>query len=100
MKYFFLAEIIPVSFNIFFNCIITVNKYNSKYLKEETLKKLFTVEISFYFNSKEEINEINIMINILFDVYKIQKNVVLINYKSKINSYIFSFSDREKTFIY
>lgn len=58
------------------------------------------VEISFYFNYKEEINEINIMINILFDVYKIQKNVVLINYKSKINSYIFSFSDREKTFTY
>ena len=55
------------------------------------------VEISFYFNYGKEINIVN---NILFDVYKVQKNVVLINYKSKINSYIFSFSDREKTFIY
>ena len=58
------------------------------------------VEISFYFNYGEEINKITIVNNILFDVYKVQKNVVLINYKSKINSYIFSFSDREKTFIY
>lgn len=58
------------------------------------------VEISFYFNYAEEINKITIVNNILFDVYKVQKNVVLINYKSKINSYIFSFSDREKTFIY
>ena len=46
------------------------------------------VEISFYFNY--EINKITIMNNILFDVYKVQKNIVLINYKSKINSYIFS----------
>ena len=58
------------------------------------------VEISFFFNYEDEINEINIVNKILFDVYNIQKNVVLINYKSKINSYIFSFSDREKTFIY
>ena len=58
------------------------------------------VEISFFFNYKDEINEINIINKILFDVYNIQKNVVLINYKSKINSYIFSFSDREKTFTY
>ena len=58
------------------------------------------VEISFFFNYEDEINEINIVNKILFDVYNIQKNVVLINYKSKINSYIFSFSDREKTFTY
>ena len=58
------------------------------------------VEISFYFNYGEEINKITIMNNILFDVYKVQKNIVLINYKSKINSYIFSVSDSEKTFIY
>ena len=56
------------------------------------------VEISFYFNYGESINKISIMNNILFDVFKVQKNVVLINYKSKINS-IFSFLI-EKTFIY
>jgi hypothetical protein len=58
------------------------------------------VEISCSFNYKEDINEINIINNILFGVYEIQKNVVFIKVEKESKSYIFSFSDREKTFIY
>ena len=42
----------------------------------------------------------NIINNILFGVYEIQKNVVFIKVEKESKSYIFSFSDREKTFIY
>ena len=58
------------------------------------------LEISCSFNYKEDINEINIINNILFGVYEIQKNVVFIKVEKESKSYIFSFSDREKTFIY
>ena len=58
------------------------------------------LEISCSFNYKEDINEINIINNILFGVYEIQKNVVFIKVEKQSKSYIFSFSDREKTFIY
>ena len=58
------------------------------------------VEISCSFNYNEDINKINISNNILFGVYEIQKNVVFIRVEKESKSYIFSFSDREKTFIY
>ena len=58
------------------------------------------VEISFSFKSNSIINNISVTNNILFDVYRIQKNVTLINFENKTKSYIFSFSDREKTFTY
>jgi len=53
-----------------------------------------------YKNKEIEFNEINIINNILFEVYKIQKNVVFINVEKQSKSHIFSFSDREKTFSY
>ena len=58
------------------------------------------VEISFSFKSNSIINNISVKNNILFDVYRIQKNVTIINFENKTKSYIFSFSDREKTFTY
>ena len=58
------------------------------------------VEISCSFDYEGDINEINIINNILFGVYEIQKNVVFIRVEKQSKSYIFSFSDREKTFIY
>jgi hypothetical protein len=58
------------------------------------------VEISCSFDFKKDFNEINIINNILFEVYKIQKNVVFINVEKQSKSHIFSFSDREKTFSY
>ncbi len=58
------------------------------------------VEISCSFDFKKDFNEINIINNILFEVYKIQKNVVFINVEKQSISHIFSFSDREKTFSY
>ena len=58
------------------------------------------VEISFSFKSQSIINNISVSNNILFDVYRIQKNITLINFENKTKSYVFSFSDREKTFTY
>ena len=58
------------------------------------------IEISFSFKYKESPNKISIINNILFDIYKIQKNVVLINYKNKTKSHIFSNQNREKIFNY
>ena len=58
------------------------------------------VEISFSFKSNSIINNISVTNNILFDVYRIQKNVTLINFENKTKSHIFSFTDREKTFTY
>ena len=58
------------------------------------------VEISFSFKSNSIINNISVTNNILFDVYRIQKNVTIINFENKTKSHIFSFTDREKTFTY
>ena len=58
------------------------------------------VEISFSFKSNSIINNISVKNNILFDVYRIQKNVTIINFENKTKSHIFSFTDREKTFTY
>ena len=58
------------------------------------------VETSFYFKSQLRINKISVKNNILFDIYKIQKNVTLIISENQTKSHIFSFSNREKTFTY
>ena len=58
------------------------------------------VEVSCVININDSINEINLFNNILFEIYKIQKNVVFIRTENQNKSYIFSFSDREKTFNY
>ena len=58
------------------------------------------VEIYLSFETRGDINNIKIYNNILFDVFQVQKNVVLINLENQNQSHIFSFSDREKTFIY
>ena len=58
------------------------------------------VEISFSFKSNSIINNISVTNNILFDVFRIQKNVTIINFENKTKSHIFSFTDREKTFTY
>ena len=58
------------------------------------------VEIYLSFETRGDINNIKVYNNILFDVFQVQKNVVLINLKNQNQSYIFSYSDREKTFNY
>ena len=58
------------------------------------------VEIYLSFETRGDINNIKVYNNILFDVFQVQKNVVLINLENQNQSYIFSFSDREKTFNY
>ena len=58
------------------------------------------VETSFHFKSQLRINKISVKNNILFDIYKIQKNVTLIISENQTKSHIFSFSNREKTFTY
>ena len=58
------------------------------------------VEIYLSFETIGDINNIKVYNNILFDVFQVQKNVVLINLENQNQSNIFSFSDREKTFTY
>ena len=58
------------------------------------------VEIYLSFETIGDINNIKVYNNILFDVFQVQKNVVLINLENQNQSYIFSYSDREKTFNY
>ena len=58
------------------------------------------VEIYLSFETRGDIKNIKVYNNILFDVFQVQKNVVLINLKNQNQSYIFSYSDREKTFNY
>ena len=58
------------------------------------------VEIYLSFETRGDINNIKVYNNILFDVFQVQKNVVLINLENQTQSHIFSFSDREKTFNY
>ena len=58
------------------------------------------VEIYLSFETRGDINNIKVYNNILFDVFQVQKNVVLINLENQNQSYIFSYSDREKTFNY
>ena len=72
-----------------------INLSNFKYNLENDV-----VEVSCVININDSINEINLFNNILFEIYKIQKNVVFIRTENQNKSYIFSFSDREKTFNY
>ena len=58
------------------------------------------VEIYLSFETRGDINNIKVYNNILFDVFQVQKNVVLINLENQNQSHIFSYSDREKTFTY
>jgi hypothetical protein len=58
------------------------------------------VVIYLSFETKGDINSIKVSNNILFDVFRVQKNVVLINFENQTQSHVFSFSDREKTFTY
>ena len=58
------------------------------------------VEIYLSFETRGDINNIKVYNNILFDVFQVQKNVVLINLENQNESLIFSYSDREKTFNY
>tara|TARA_Y100000768_G_scaffold386488_1_gene375015 strand:- start:311 stop:778 length:468 start_codon:yes stop_codon:yes gene_type:complete len=58
------------------------------------------VVIYLSFETKGEIYNIKVSNNILFDVFRVQKNVVLINFENQTQSHIFSFSDREKIFTY
>ena len=58
------------------------------------------VEIYLSFETRGDINNIKVYNNILFDVFQVQKNVVLINLENQNQSHIFSYSDREKTFNY
>ena len=58
------------------------------------------VEIYLSFETRGDINNIKVYNNILFDVFQVQKNVVLINLENQNQSNIVSYSDREKTFNY
>ena len=81
-----------------FQLIIDNSKINLSNLKYNLENDV--VEVSCVINIKDSINEINLFNNILFEIYKIQKNVVFIRTENQNKSYIFSFSDREKTFNY
>ena len=58
------------------------------------------IVINLSFEKKGNIYNIKVSNNILFDVFQVQKNVVLINFENQTQSHILSFSDREKTFTY
>jgi len=81
-----------------FKLSIDKSKINISIINYQLINDL--VEISFSFKSELRIDNISITNNILFDVYRVQKNVTLINFENQTKSHIFSFSDREKTFTY
>ena len=81
-----------------FKLSIDKSKINIKIINYQLINDL--VEISFSFKSELRIDNISVTNNILFDVYRVQKNVTLINFENQTKSHIFSFSDREKTFTY
>ena len=58
------------------------------------------IVINLSFEKKGNIYNIKVSNNILFDIFQVQKNVILINFENQIQSHILSFSDREKTFTY
>ena len=81
-----------------FKLSIDKSKINISIINYQLINDL--VEISFSFKSELRIDNISVTNNILFDVYRVQKNVTLINFENQTKSHIFSFSDREKTFTY
>ena len=79
---------------------LTIDKSKINYMMIDLQLINDLVETSFHFKSQLRINKISVKNNILFDIYKIQKNVTLIISENQTKSHIFSFSNREKTFTY
>ena len=80
--------------------ILSINDDIIKLSSSEFKLENDVVEISNIFLYKKKIRELNIINSILFEIYKIQKNVIFINKDGKSDFYTFSQSDKEKTFNY
>ena len=80
--------------------ILSINDDIIKLSSSEFKLENDVVEISNIFQYKKKIRELNIINSILFEIYKIQKNVIFINKDGKSDFYTFSQSDKEKTFNY
>ena len=80
--------------------ILSINDDVIKLSSSEFKLENDVVEISNIFQYKKKIRELNIINSILFEIYKIQKNVIFINKDGKSDFYTFSQSDKEKTFNY
>ena len=80
--------------------ILSINDDVIKLSSSEFKLENDVVEISAIFQYKKKIRELNIINSILFEIYKIQKNVIFINKDGKSDFYTFSQSDKEKTFNY
>ena len=80
--------------------ILSINDDIIKLSSSEFKLENDVVEISNIFLYKKKIRELNIINSILFEIYKIQKNVIFINNDGKSDFYTFSQSDKEKTFNY
>ena len=80
--------------------ILSINDDVIKLSSSEFKLENDVVEISNIFQYKKKIRELNIINSILFEIYKIQKNVIFINNDGKSDFYTFSQSDKEKTFNY
>ena len=80
--------------------ILSINDDVIKLSSSEFKLENDVVEISTIFQFKKKIRSLNIINSILFEIYKIQKNVIFINKDGKNTFYTFSQSDKEKTFNY
>ena len=80
--------------------ILSINDDVIKLSSSEFKLENDVVEISTIFQYKKKIRSLNIINSILFEIYKIQKNVIFINKDGKNIFYTFSQSDKEKTFNY
>ena len=80
--------------------ILSINDDVIKLSSSEFKLENDVVEISAIFQYKKKIRSLNIINSILFEIYKIQKNVIFINKDGKNTFYTFSQSDKEKTFNY
>ena len=80
--------------------ILSINDDIIKLSSSEFKLENDVVEISTIFQYKKKIRSLNIINSILFEIYKIQKNVIFINKDGKSDFYTFSQSDKEKTFNY
>ena len=80
--------------------ILSINDDIIKLSSSEFKLENDVVEISNIFQYKKKIRSLNIINSILFEIYKIQKNVIFINKDGKNIFYTFSQSDKEKTFNY
>ena len=80
--------------------ILSINDDIIKLSSSEFKLENDVVEISNIFQYKKKIRSLNIINSILFEIYKIQKNVIFINKDGKNAFYTFSQSDKEKTFNY